>query len=566
MSPRKNDILNDIFDDAYALRQEIRRSGLPGRDPITLGIASIVTAIEAGAAAVGLGTAAGIGGGAAVATGLGGAIGGAAAVGIGTGISFGWAGGLALSVGLSYAANAIQRASMKDKGNLNAGINTPEQRLNVRQEVPPRRRVYGTPLVGGALFFEDSVAPWYYRGFLLSDGPVDGIEEFYNSQTRINLDPTGSFSLTPPYFERIHVNFRNGSRDQATDGVLLAQFPDLGANFRQRGIATLVFKGHYGVTPEEREAMWGSIGRPNPYVKLRGVRVYDPRDPTQLRPTDDDDAEALEVKKLTWKHSRNASLIQADYLWWKNGGRIRLDRLRWDEIAESANWDDGLIETKSGELITRHTIDGVVTAGQAPLQVLTTMLSANRGFIARRGGHVSVISSQPQEPRVTITDDWILSGFELRRTTPKGDTLNKLRAHMIDPRQEWQMVAGPVLVNEDYIEADGDTYEGSVQFPWTERHERAQRLQKAAMEDTRRGRMVTLSVDHRAIGIEAGDVVRFYSEISPRARGIYRVQEVQFNYATKSFEIAMVEYDKTVETNWTVDDEQDYELPDLEAA
>lgn len=444
-------------------------------------------------------------------------------------------------------------------------MNSPEQRLNVRQEIPPLRRVYGEPLVGGALFFEDCLPPYYYRGFLLSDGPVEGVVEYYNSQTRITV--LGGLPLTDPYVGNLQFSFRNGSRDQAADPILLADFPDLGVNFRQRKIACLVVKANYGADAEKFESMWGSISRPNPYVKLRGVRVYDPRDATQLLPTNPDDPEDYAAAQATWKWSRNASLIQADYLWWKNGGRIRLDRMRWDDVAESAEWDDGVIETKSGELIPRHTIDGVVTAGQNPLQIMTTMLSANRGFIARRNGYVSVVSSQPKEPTKTITDDWVIGGFELRRTAPKSDLLNKVRVRLIDPRQEWQMVDGPVLVRDDYIEADGDTYEGTVQFPWTERHERAQRLQKAALADTRAGRMQTLSLDIRALGIEAGEVVRRESEVSPRSNGLYRVQEVTFNYLEKTVELTMVEYDPSVETDWNpATDEQDFEIPDLEAA
>lgn len=566
MSPRQNDLLEYLFNEAAEVRAANPQfRGMRGRDPITLLVTSVVGVLEAGAAAVGIGTAATVGGGlsagAAAGAGLGGLAAGATAFG---GFSVvGVVKGLALSVGLSYAANAIQRASMKDKGGFAVGVNATEMRLNTRQEVPPRRRVYGTPLVGGPLFFEDCIPPYYYRGFLLSDGPVDGIEAFYNSQTQITLD-SGGLPLSDPYNGGfLQVSFRNGARDQAGDPILLADFPSLGVDFRQRQIACLVVKAKLDSVADNNEARWGSIGRPNPFVKLRGVPVYDPRDPSQILPTDPSDPDDLAAAMATWKHSRTASLIQADYLWWLHGGRVPFGKIRWDDVAESATWDEGKIETKSGELIARHTIDGVVTAGQSPLQVMTTMLSANRGFIARRGGHVTVISSQPKKPARTITDDWVLSGFDVRRTTPKSDVLNKLRARMIDPRQEWQMVDGPVLVDEDSIEAERDTYEGAVQFPWTERHERAQRLQKAAMDDTRLGKMLTVSVDMRGLGLEAGDVVRFYSEVAPRANGVYRIQEVQFDYKAKAFELVLAQYDEAIETAWVKDDEQEYELPEL---
>lgn len=532
-------------------------NALVPQEPISI-ITSIAAVLSSGAAAVG----GALGVGATAAT-LGGAVG--AAAGIGGGLAIGGTvGSLALGFGLNFAANAIARAAQRDKGGQAA--NTPEVRLNTRQEIPPRRRVYGAPLVGGALFFEECKPPYYYRGFLLSDGPVTGPLEYYNSTAKISVAPDGSVR-DAPYADNMWFSFRNGADDQAIDPLLAADFTSLSAEFRQRGVATLVVKGYYGDNFDEFQLLWGSIQRPNPLVILQGVPVYDPRDPTQFLPDDPTDAAVYAAARASWKFSRTASLIQADYLWWENGGRIPLHKIRWDEIAESATWDEGMLETKSGELIQRHTIDGVVTAGQAPIQILSTMLTANRGFVARNKGKVTIISSQPRKPVLTITDDMIQGGFDFRRSAPKKETVNVMRGRFIDPRQEWQLVDGPIIEDEDFIEEDGDRYEGTAQLPWTSDHRRAQRLQYCALQDTRRGRAQSLSVDLRAVGLEAGDVVRRYSEVLPRCNGLYRIQEVRFNYVEKTYELTMAEYDSTVETSYiAATDEQDFELPELDVS
>lgn len=565
MSPRRqDDLLDALFNDAAAFRLEnphIR--GLRHREPVSI-ITSLAAVLSSSAAAVtgalGFGGAAlGLGGTVgAAAGGLGGAIGAAA---VGTGFSLGAFGSLGLSLGLSFAANAIQRAAMKQ----NQNVNSNEVRLNTRQSIPPRRRVYGAPRIGGALFFEEEKSPKFYRGFLLSDGPVEGPLEFYNSANKISVNLSTGEVLDAPYAGKLKFSFRNGTRTQAIDPILAAEFPELGAEFRQRGVATLVVEADWGADLDEYQLLWGSLGRPNPTLIMRGVPVYDPRDPTQFLPADPDDPDELAAAQASWKWTDTAALIQADYLWWRDGGRVPLHRMKWDDIAESASWDEGILKTKDGELIKRHVIHGVVTAGQSPLQNIGTMLTANRGFVARKGGLVTVISSQPQKPVFTITDDMVQGGFDFKRGPSKDETVNSMQLRMIDPRQEWQMVDGPLREDEDFIAEDGDIYTATTVLPWTPDHRRAQRLQWCALQDTRDGRAQSLSLDHRAIGLEAGDVVRRYSEVLPRCNGLYRVQEVRFNYVAKTLEISMAGYRPETETGYiAANDELDFELPELE--
>lgn len=566
MSPPLYDApsLDELFDRAMSQPRALSR--IPGREPISI-VSSIAAALSSGAAVVGgaLGIGGGVGGlaGAGAVGSIGGVVGAGAAVGGAGFAGLGVFGSLGLSLGLSFAASALQRAAAKQ----NAPVNSTEIRLNTRQAIPPRRRVYGAPRIGGALFFEESVAPKLYRGFILSDGPVEGPIEFYNSQTKLSVSSSTGEVRDAPYAGNLKFSFRNGTRDQAIDPILAAAFPGLSVEFRQRGCATLVCEADWGSNFDEFQLLWGSIQRPNPIITLRGVPVYDPRDPSQFLPTDPDDPDDLANAVSSWKWTDTAALIQADYLWWKHGGRVPLHRIRWDEIAESATWDEGMLETKSGELIKRHVIHGVVTAGQVPAQIISTMLTANRGFVARKGGFVTVQSSQPRRPVMTITDDMVQGGFDFRRSAPKSDVVNTMQLRMVDPRQEWQMVDGPVRVGDDYIEEDGDIYVATAVLQWTPDHRRAQRLQWSALQDTRDGRAQSLSLDMRSYGLEAGDVVRRYSEVLPRCNGLYRVQEVRFNYMTKSLEISMVGYNPEIETGYiAANDELDFELPELEAA
>jgi hypothetical protein len=498
-------------------------------------------------------------------------------ISVGTGAFLSSIGTIALSVGLSAAANAISRASMSDKGKLGGGVNSTDLRLNTRQEVPPKRWIYGEVLVGGPLFFEESIGKKYYQGFLWSEGPISEVVRIQNSQNRIPFNMTWDAIMTPstdivgapPYAAHVRASIRQGLISQAIDPLLAAAFAALNAStFRQRGVATIVFEADSAATFDLFEELWGTVRRPNPIALVRGVPLYDPRNPACVLPNDPNDPAELEAARLTWPWSNTAALVQADYLWRADGGRIPLGSMRWDEIAKSATYDEGLIGTADGSLIKRHTIDGIVNANLNPLSIIQSMLTANRGFVARHQGKVWVQSSQPiVDPVMTITDATIKGSIEIRRAQPKRQLLNRVRTRFIDPRQEWMQVDGPIRDRPDWQAADGDLYEASLDLLWTADQRRAQRLAKIALDESRLGKLITTALDVETVGLKAGDVVRVESEIVPRANGIYRLTEVGLADGMSALRISGVEYDHTIESSWNpAVDELPFELPDLEVS
>lgn len=482
---------------------------------------------------------------------------------------------LLLSAGLSYAASALQRTSYSDRGAMGKGANSVEIRLNTRQDVPPQRKIYGEVLVGGPLFFEESKNPLYYQGFLLSEGPITEVMEVRNTQEIFRVhpvifgqafEPFTNVEGRPLYVGRVKLCVRQGLIGQAIDPILAAAFPALDpATFLQRGVATLVCEAHFGSDFDENELLWGSSRRPNPIALIRGVPVYDPRNPRHVLPTDVDDPAEVEACRLTWDWSNTAALVQADYLWDPKGGRIPIGSLDWDRIARSADYDEGMIGTNEGPLIKRHTIDGVVTAGQQPLQILQSMLTANRGFIARSRGRVWVQSSQPiDKPVITITDDHIKGGIELRRAQPKRSLLNRVRSRFIDPRQQWTTVDGPIRNRTDLQALDGDIYQSTLDLPWTADHRRAQRIAEQMLRDSRLGRSIRMPLMVDTLGLDAGSVIRVDLSIYPRANGVYRLTEVQLSGSLDSIVITGAEYDPSIERDWNPEtDELPFELPDL---
>ena len=393
------------------------------------------------------------------------------------------------------------------------------------------------------MFFYEVKPPWLYVGLLVAAHEIDGVE-----QIRIGTAPV-AFGLvndaaTSPWFNGASVylyrSVRTGTSAQTLDTILAADFPTLPATFRQRGQATVVFKAHFGTSSDHHKTLWGDNGQFEPYLIVRGAKVYDPRDPTQVQ-----------TDATTWKWSRNASLCIADYLTRDAGGRIPSSRIRWDKVATSATRDDELIGVNAdGSLIPRGTVDGVVTLDQPPNRVLEGMLTANRGFVVQSEGRVWVYSARASDPVRTIHEGMLAGAIEFRAGKPRRDLVNVVRTEFASADRQYQLSNGPVLERSDLITTDGQRLEVSVSLPYTNHQATAQRLAKAYLDTARLGRSLTLRLDLRAADMDAGDVVRVDFDTVQACDGLYQVQNVTFADGFTAVDVVLAEYDPSIENDW----------------
>ncbi len=464
-------------------------------------------------------------------------------------------GGALVTGALSLGANLISGALAGKSG----AVNAPEVRGSVRQAVPPHRIPYGYVRVGGALFFLDFAnPPWLYVGLLLAARRIDGIDRYYVGETEVSIGHDRGV-LTSPYVresdgqQRLFISFRDGDPDQAIDPILLADFPDIDPGFRQRGHATIVFKARYGTDIDDFQAMWGQTTIPNMLFDVRGAGVHDPRDPT----SDVDDP-------TTWPFRNTASLIQADWLRQPYGGRLPTSKIRWDEIADAANYDDELVGLKAGGFQKRYTIDGLVTLDQEPLPVMQAMLTANRGFIANNQGRVWVTSSPPLDPIMTIDDSMLHGGFEYRASIPKKQLVNKVRTRFTSADREYNLADGPVIVRSDLVALDGEALEATIALPFTEGATRAQRIADLMLENARLGRSLSAILPLRAIGLNPGKIVQVDSTIYPMMNGTYQIQTIGYNEDYSARPVVLTEYNKALAGEWNpTTDELPFELAEV---
>lgn len=422
-------------------------------------------------------------------------------------------------------------------------------RISTRQATPPQRVIYGRALVGGAYFFLDVVPPYLYSGILVASHEIDGVDAYFVNETEVLVDAAGNVLApsTPNYPARLLFSVRRGLPTQMADPILAAAFTGLPASFRQAGVATIVVRAHYGDNDDEFKVLWGNRGDPQFLFRVRGKRIYDPRNPNHV--VDD---------QLTWTWSRNAALVIAD--WVRSGCRLPEDRIDWVSFAQAARECDVAILNKLGTWEPRYTVDGMVTLDEDEWVTLRALLTSCRGKLVDTGGKVGLVVGSEREAIGTIHQGMLAGGFEFRRETPRTELVNLVRTQFIAPDRDFQTADGPVLSREDLIEADGATYEKTIRLPFTESVSAVQRIAKAYLEQSRRGRALTLPCHLEAIRFAAGDVVQVWFDDFLRVNGTYEVIRTGVAGDFSTVEVSLAEYDIAVEFFDPAVDESDFSL------
>jgi hypothetical protein len=488
-----------------------------------------------------------------------------------------------IQVGIAVAMSVLSRALAPKPDKLTADdgpkpVNAPEVRYTQKQSLPPKRIIYGRAEVGGALCFEEVKPPYLYRMFMLCDEPIAGVVSVRIAKNRMPLELMTHNTIRTPvgisgqadYPNRLRLCFRDGRPDQAADALIAAGFANLGADFRQRGIATISARMHYGADWDERQKLWGGNQAPDLMFVVDGIGVPDPRNPSNTIFYDPSDLDEANAARATWTRGvNNAALVQAHYLTQPYGGRIPPDKIDWDKVMRAAERDDELMGTKEGVLIRKHTIDTVINMNQSPNEVIDSMRAGNRGFVLNSGSRVWVTSSMPQEPIATIHDGLLAGGIQYRDAQPKRDLANRVKARCIIDERNYVMDDLPILDRTDLRADDGEPLDATLDLPVTRDHRRGQRLQKIFLDEKRRGKTLSVPVDVAYLaeckGKVAGFPHRFDSAIFPKCNGVWFCRKATFVQGFAAINLDMIEYDKDIEDDWhPTDDERDFDLADLD--
>lgn len=416
----------------------------------------------------------------------------------------------AITAGVSYLLTpSIPRAAADGEAPAPAQANHFRQ-VVTRQAVPHRKLVYGRVRRAGDLFFEDNVNPHLYRGILLSDGPIEGVEQIYFGDTVVPLDGSGNASAGTIHNGSLSAEFSTGTAGQTASTMLLGAFPDtLTSDFRQLGVARAVLKYHWGDDSTEHNVLWGNSI--DPTFLMKGRLCYDPREVGH----DIDD-------NSTWDYTTNPALCIADALTHMGWNAISPDLIDWASVTSAANTCDETVAYGEA-MVAQFTFAGIFVLGEDVPGQVQEMLSAMNGAFYFDNGVYKLRADTLRTSVWTIEDADIIGISEFAVEGDVDTTPTAIRARFFDSDSAGEDSMTPVYQSA-LVSSEGYR-EKTLSLPFTAQSHSAQIIAYRHMAYAQDGRAVNLTLHDAAISLEPFDVITISSQEIPSLNGKYRVMQ-----------------------------------------
>jgi hypothetical protein len=398
----------------------------------------------------------------------------------------------AASVGLSLYQAAHANDGTADAANIQD---------NFAQAVPGRYTVFGLRRTSGALFWRDKKDGYYYIGIILSDDLIDGIDAFYVNGTEVLLDASNSVT-TPPYNTAsgslIAFEILNGYFNQPVSGFLSAAYPGVITNYHTgSGVAYAVCRVRKPSDADFQKIFNSAL--PKIEFLQRGVRVWDPRSPTQYQ-----------QYQSTWRYSTNPALILLYYFTAKNC-MARLPAL-FDitSFKVAADICDQLVQTKTKGLRKRFEMGGEAFAYDQPATVYQRICDTFGGRLYFSNGKFALAVDGFDSPVITITDDMVIS-IDAKNHSGAQYVSTSIKTRFSSEDNGYVSLGSEASpwVDDVSVIAVGRDIPYIFDLPFVYNHSQAQRLMKAKLYEMNPKWDITLSLDYNGIELSGERVFRF---------------------------------------------------------
>lgn len=294
------------------------------------------------------------------------------------------------------------------------------------------------------------------------------------------------------YAKKVKIYPHLGSDDQVADYNLIAATEDeedgvWTEDHRLRGIAYIYIRMQFD------EKVFPN-GVPEITAKIRGKKVYDPRDVGQS-PTD----------SSTWEYSDNPALCVRDYIASDYGlGEV------------SANIDDDLViaaanvcEATLNDGSQLYTCNGAFVTEITPIDLLGDLLTSMGGLLWYAQGKWRMKPAHYVAPTLTLTEDDLRSNIAVRTRHSRRDNYNTIKGTFRGEESNWQVTDYPEVTSSVFVEADGGQESVlDLELPFTDNSEEARRIALIALERNRQQLTVSASFGLRALTAQVGDIIK----------------------------------------------------------
>jgi hypothetical protein len=358
--------------------------------------------------------------------------------------------------------------------------------VNAREAAAPHDYIYGTVRKGGTITYLESTGAnnnYLHMILTLAGHEVNAIGDIYIDDQIATLDGSG-YVTSQSWASKIRIVKYTGSQT-AAPALLLAESNQIDSNFVGNGIAYLYIRLEFDqdVFPN---------GIPLFTAVVQGKKVYDPR-------------------TSTTGFSANAALCMRDYLTDARG--LGDAALNDTTFSASANVCDENVTLAAGGTEKRYTMNGVISADQAPGDILQQMMTccAGTAFWGQGKWQLKVGYYTPAVKTLTLDD--LRGPIQLQTRQSMGSIFNSVTGTFNDASQGYITVDYPKLTSATFLAEDGSVDSPiDLPLPFTTSAASAQRISKLTLY---RGReQMTLSAEFGMAGFEVqvGDIVAFTND------------------------------------------------------
>jgi len=368
------------------------------------------------------------------------------------------------------------------------GASTRGLLVNANDPAAPHDYVYGEVRKGGIRTYVESTGAknkFLHMIIAVAGHEIEEYSALYVNDEEVTLDGNG-FVTDAKWNGKIRINKHKGDQTSA-DADLLAESTEITSDFVGNGIAYLYVRLEY-----DQDVF--SNGIPLFTARVKGRKVVDPRVDTSTR-----------------SYSANAALCVRDYLTSDIGLN---DAAVYDtSFAASANVSDEDVTLAAGGTQKRYEVNGVVSAGLSPRQVMDRMMTTCDGTLFWGQGNWQLKVAYYSAPVKTFTLDDLRGPIGIDTRVSARDNFNRVIGTFADADADYITSDYPPLESSTFLaEDDGVENTLNLELPLTTNFAAAQRLAKLTLFRAREQITVSASFGMEAFGVQVGDIIAFTSD------------------------------------------------------
>jgi len=414
----------------------------------------------------------------------------------------------AVRAALGFAMNALM-----SKGRGVAGGYT----INELGPALPHTVVYGETRVGGVIFYQTltdkggEVNEYYHMVIAVAGHEIDSFQAIYFDDDELTIDASGNVTAPSRWNGVARIKLHTGGDGQGADADLVSEVSEWTAAHRARGVAYIYIRFDYDATAFAN-------GVPNVTAKIRGKKIYDPRDGT-----------------TSW--SSNSALVLRDYLTAGYGLAQTADEIDDDLVIAAANVCD---ETTDGG--SRFTCNGAILLDSRPEDILRNLLSSMGGTFWYANGKWGMQAAEYITPVYTFTEDDLRGNLKISTRQSRRDNFNGVTGVYRGADTDYAEADYEPIVGATYVTEDNGA-EAFTDLPliFTDTEVMARRIATIFLERNRRQITVSGQFGLRALLVRVGDTIKLTNAYAGWTEKVFEVVDWKMIFTNEmDINIAMI--------------------------